>query len=68
MKAYWAFAAAAFGALLVQGTVSAHHSFAAEFDRNQKITDHGQRHEGRVGEPARALLRRREGRRGPARS
>ena len=38
MKAYWMFAAVGLGALLAQGTVSAHHSFAAEFDRNQKVT------------------------------
>ena len=38
MKAYWIFAALGLGALLAQGTVSAHHSFAAEFDRNQKVT------------------------------
>ena len=38
MKTYWMFAAVGLGALLAQGTVSAHHSFAAEFDRNQKVT------------------------------
>ena len=38
MKAYWMFTAVGLGALLAQGAVSAHHSFAAEFDRSQKVT------------------------------
>ena len=38
MKGRWIFAAAAAGALVVQGSAVAHHSFAAEFDRAQPIT------------------------------
>ena len=39
MRAHWMITAAGFGSLLLlQHSASAHHSFAAEFDRNQSIT------------------------------
>ena len=38
MKGRWIFAVAAAGALVVQGSADAHHSFAAEFDRALPIT------------------------------
>ncbi len=38
MKPRWVFAVAVFGAVLAQGPVSAHHSFAAEFDRSLPVT------------------------------
>jgi uncharacterized protein DUF6152 len=38
MRERWIVAIGAVGALLVQGAVLAHHSFAAEFDRNLPIT------------------------------
>lgn len=39
MRAHWMTTAAGLGALLLlQGTATAHHSFAAEFDRAQPIT------------------------------
>ena len=39
MKARWIFAAATvFGALLAQSVALAHHSFAAEFDRDMPVT------------------------------
>ena len=38
MKARWVFAVAVLGAVLAQGPVAAHHSFAAEFDRSLPVT------------------------------
>jgi Family of unknown function (DUF6152) len=38
MKARWTLAVAALGTLIAQGQVAAHHSFAAEFDRDQPVT------------------------------
>lgn len=38
MKAHWLWAAAVAGSILTQGAAMAHHSFAAEFDRNLPIT------------------------------
>ncbi|HVY67103.1 MAG TPA: DUF6152 family protein [Gammaproteobacteria bacterium] len=38
MKARWVFAVAVAGSVLIQGAASAHHSFAAEFDRSLPIT------------------------------
>ena len=38
MKPVWILPIAAAGAILVSGSVAAHHSFAAEFDRNLPVT------------------------------
>jgi hypothetical protein len=38
MRGQWIVAAGAFGALLMQDAAVAHHSFAAEFDRQQPVT------------------------------
>ena len=38
MKGRWFVAVAAAGVIMLQGQVAAHHSFAAEFDRNLPIT------------------------------
>jgi hypothetical protein len=38
MKPVWLLPAVAVGTMLVAGAASAHHSFAAEFDRNMPIT------------------------------
>ena len=47
--------------LVAAAPALAHHSFAGEYDSAKPITLTGEGHEGRVDEPARALLHRREG-------
>ncbi len=51
--------------LVAAAPALAHHSFAARVRRREARHAHGQGHEGRVDEPARAVLHRREGRRRP---